>query len=94
MMNSKTNKNENNNSNIHLYIFITSIILLGLLVWNIEIFHLNAIEHTKHTINLQEIETKKIRVGDIDIAYKIFGNGRPMLLINGYSAGSTLQSIL
>ena len=56
--------------------------------------HLNAIKHTKHTINLQEIETKKIRVGDIDIAYKIFGNGSPMLLLNGYSAGSTLQSIL
>ncbi|TLX69005.1 MAG: hypothetical protein E6L03_01780 [Thaumarchaeota archaeon] len=79
---------------VFICIYLSLPFLLGLLVWNIEIFHLNAIKHTKHTINLQEIETKKIRVGDIDIAYKIFGNGSPMLLINGYSAGSTLQSIL
>jgi pimeloyl-ACP methyl ester carboxylesterase len=31
------------------------------------------------------IDTKKIRVGDIDIAYKIFGNGDPLLLIPGFS---------
>jgi hypothetical protein len=32
------------------------------------------------------IKTKKIvRAGDIDIAYKIFGKGNPILLINGYS---------
>jgi pimeloyl-ACP methyl ester carboxylesterase len=40
----------------------------------------------KSTINIHEIETKKVRVGDIDIAYKKFGNGDPVLLINGYSA--------
>jgi pimeloyl-ACP methyl ester carboxylesterase len=40
----------------------------------------------KNAINIHEIETKKVRVGDIDIAYKIFGNGDPVLLINGYSA--------
>ena len=39
-------------------------------------------------VNGQEIETKKIRVGDIDIAYRMFGNGngKPILLINGFSA--------
>ena len=31
------------------------------------------------------IETKKVRVGDIDIAYKIFGKGKPLLLIPGFS---------
>ena len=41
---------------------------------------------TNQTINLHDIETKKIRVGDIDMAYKIFGKGTPILLINGYSA--------
>jgi hypothetical protein len=45
---------------IFICIYLSLPFLLGLLVWNIEIFHLNAIEHTKHTINLQEI-------GDIDI---------------------------
>jgi pimeloyl-ACP methyl ester carboxylesterase len=39
-------------------------------------------------VNGQEMETKKIRVGDIDIAYRMFGNsnGKPILLINGFSA--------
>jgi hypothetical protein len=30
-------------------------------------------------------DTKKIRVGDIDIAYKIFGKGDPLLFIPGFS---------
>ena len=37
-------------------------------------------------INVREIATKKVHVGDIDIAYKIFGKGQPVLLINGFSA--------
>jgi pimeloyl-ACP methyl ester carboxylesterase len=36
-------------------------------------------------LNIQVIPAKKIHVGDIDIAYKIFGSGDPILLINGYS---------
>ncbi|MDQ4023379.1 MAG: alpha/beta hydrolase, partial [Thermoproteota archaeon] len=34
---------------------------------------------------IQSIPSKKVHVGDIDIAYKIFGKGDPILLINGYS---------
>ncbi|MDQ3838906.1 MAG: alpha/beta hydrolase [Thermoproteota archaeon] len=34
---------------------------------------------------LYNTETKKVRVGDIDIAYKIFGKGKPLLLIPGFS---------
>src|SRR5215207_1640988 len=34
---------------------------------------------------LDNIETKKVRVGDIDIAFKIFGKGKPLLLIPGFS---------
>jgi alpha/beta hydrolase fold len=37
------------------------------------------------TLNIQDIPTKKVHVGDIDIAYKTFGKGDPILLINGYS---------
>jgi hypothetical protein len=36
-------------------------------------------------LHIQDIPTKKTHVGDIDIAYKTFGNGDPILLINGYS---------
>jgi len=35
---------------------------------------------------LDNIQTKKVRVGDIDIAYKIFGKGKPLLLIAGSGA--------
>jgi pimeloyl-ACP methyl ester carboxylesterase len=34
---------------------------------------------------LDNIETKKVKVGDIDIAYKVFGKGKPLLLIPGFS---------
>lgn len=35
--------------------------------------------------DLKQIEIRKVRVGDIDIAYKIIGIGDPILLINGFS---------
>jgi hypothetical protein len=43
-----------------------------------------------NTPNIQDIPTKKVHVGDIDIAYMTFGKGDPILLINGYS--STMDS--
>jgi pimeloyl-ACP methyl ester carboxylesterase len=61
-------------------------ILLIFLSLNINPALVNALNLTNQTINLHDIETKKIRVGDIDMAYKIFGKGTPILLINGYSA--------
>ena len=36
---------------------------------------------TKTSSLLDNMQTKKVRVGDIDIAYKIFGKGKPLLLI-------------
>ena len=38
-----------------------------------------------NSLNIQSISSKKVHVGDIDIAYKTFGKGDPILLINGYS---------
>jgi pimeloyl-ACP methyl ester carboxylesterase len=38
-----------------------------------------------NSLDIQNIPSKKVHVGDIDIAYKIFGKGDPILLINGYS---------
>jgi pimeloyl-ACP methyl ester carboxylesterase len=61
-------------------------ILLIFLSLNINPALVNALNLTNQTINLHDIETKKIRVDDIDMAYKIFGKGTPILLINGYSA--------
>ena len=42
---------------------------------------------TTSSLNVQNIPTKKVHVGDIDIAYKTFGKGDPIILINGYSFG-------
>jgi pimeloyl-ACP methyl ester carboxylesterase len=36
-----------------------------------------------NSLNLQNIPAKKVHVGDIDIAYKTFGKGNPILLISG-----------
>jgi pimeloyl-ACP methyl ester carboxylesterase len=38
-----------------------------------------------NSLNIQTIPSKKVHVGDIDIAYKTFGKGDPILMINGYS---------
>jgi pimeloyl-ACP methyl ester carboxylesterase len=41
---------------------------------------------TTNPIDIKSIPSKKVHVGDIDIAYKIFGKGDPpILLINAYS---------
>lgn len=42
--------------------------------------------NVKNPIEIHEIETKKVHVGDIEMAYKMFGKGSPILLINGFSA--------
>lgn len=69
-----------------MFILIGFTILLIFLLLNIHTAPVNALNLTNQTINLHDIETKKIRVDDIDMAYKIFGKGTPILLINGYSA--------
>lgn len=38
-----------------------------------------------NSIDIQNVQAKKVQVGDIDIAYKTFGKGEPILLISGYS---------
>jgi uncharacterized alpha/beta hydrolase family protein len=46
--------------------------------------------NTTSSVNIQDIPLKKVRVGDIDIAYKMFGKGEPILLISG--AGGDMNS--
>ena len=41
--------------------------------------------NTTNSVNIQDIPLKKVHVGDIDIAYKMFGKGDPILLFNGAS---------
>ncbi len=39
--------------------------------------------NSTNSLNLQDIPVEKVHVGDIDIAYKTFGKGEPILLIQG-----------
>ena len=41
--------------------------------------------NTTNSVNLQNIHLKKVHVGDIDVAYKMFGRGEPLILFNGAS---------
>ena len=38
--------------------------------------------NTTNSVNMQDIPLEKVHVGDIDIAYKMFGNGEPILLVS------------
>ena len=41
--------------------------------------------NSTNAVNIQDIPLKKVHVGDIDVAYKMFGKGEPILLFNGAS---------
>src|ERR687897_1935852 len=41
--------------------------------------------NTANSVNMQDIPLEKVRVGDIDVAYKMFGQGDPIVLFNGAS---------
>ena len=41
--------------------------------------------NTTNSVNMQHIPVKKVHVGDIDVAYKMFGRGDPLILFNGAS---------
>src|SRR6476620_1593478 len=44
-----------------------------------------SIAENEDLLNINDIPVKKVHVGDIDIAYKMFGKGDPILLIPGGS---------
>ena len=76
--------------NVSLVTFLlTLIILSGATTANEAFASVSSINSsiitTSQSFSLDNIETKKVRVGDIDIAYKIFGKGKPLLLIPGFS---------
>ena len=47
--------------------------------------HLRQDFNVTDSLNIHSIPAKKVQVGDIDLAYKIFGKGDPILLIYGAS---------
>ncbi|HEY6885486.1 MAG TPA: hypothetical protein VI278_15740, partial [Nitrososphaeraceae archaeon] len=59
---------------------------LSISAWSTRSNELQCYKFTKHT----KYTSKKVHVGDIDIAYKTFGKGDSFLLISG--AGGTMDS--
>ena len=45
----------------------------------------NSTNNVTGLVNTQDIPLEKVHVGDIDVAYKMFGKGDPILLFNGAS---------
>ena len=43
-------------------------------------------DNNTNSLNVQDIPIQKVHVGDIDIAYKVFGKGDPILLLTGSNA--------
>ena len=41
--------------------------------------------NSTNSVNMQDIPLEKVHVGDIDVAYKMFGKGDPIILFNGAS---------
>jgi pimeloyl-ACP methyl ester carboxylesterase len=69
------------------FLRISLLVLVVTIVLSVVFGQTNQVNSSaKNTVNLHGIETKKVHVGDIDIAYKMFGKGNPILLINGFSA--------
>jgi pimeloyl-ACP methyl ester carboxylesterase len=70
-----------------MFMIVATIFASALITNNHLAYATSTINSTALTTNalLDYIETKKVRVGDIDIAYKIFGKGKPLLLVPGFS---------
>jgi pimeloyl-ACP methyl ester carboxylesterase len=64
---------------------ISSLVLLTVIFFSTLLSGINPINPI--VFGQSEVNTiKKVHVGDIDIAYKMFGKGDPTILISGYSA--------
>jgi hypothetical protein len=68
---------------------VSTVIFANALIANSSLAYANSTINSTATTTtnalLDNIETKKVKVGDIDIAYKVFGKGKPMLLVPGFS---------
>ncbi|MGB7696339.1 MAG: hypothetical protein WBL46_03860 [Nitrososphaeraceae archaeon] len=64
----------NNNRNYMLYVsifFITVMTIVTFTSYNIESYSASLSAEDTQTMNLNSIETKKIQVGDINVAYDV-----------------------
>jgi pimeloyl-ACP methyl ester carboxylesterase len=73
---------------ISSFILLFVLIISSSIVTNIPIVYgqtNQTISDNADLMNIQDIPLKKVHVGDIDVAYKMFGKGDPIILFNGAS---------
>lgn len=69
-----------------LFALLIVTLLISFLTTTAVFGQMNTTEERTNALSfLHNIQTKMVRVNDIDIAYKIFGKGEPLLLIPGFS---------
>jgi pimeloyl-ACP methyl ester carboxylesterase len=86
----KKSKKAQPNHIISSFILLFVLIISFSIVTNIHIVYgqtNQTIAENEDLLNIQDIPAKKVQVGDIEIAYKMFGKGEPILLFNGASDG-------
>jgi pimeloyl-ACP methyl ester carboxylesterase len=77
-----------------IIVVISTLVIISLSISNYGYFDISKVAYgqpapdqtnsnTTNSLNIQNIPLKKVHVGDIDIAYKMFGKGEPNLLIQG-----------
>ena len=83
---------------VHLFLIavISTLVLAGPSISNYGYFGITKVAYgqsdpnqtnsnTTNSVNTHDIPLKKVHVGDIDVAYKMFGKGDPIILFNGAS---------
>lgn len=84
------------NDDVVLIAVITTLVIASSLISNYGHFDITKLvygqpgpdqtnSNTTNSVNMQHIPLKKVHVGDIDVAYKMFGKGNPIILFNGAS---------
>jgi pimeloyl-ACP methyl ester carboxylesterase len=68
---------------LSVMLIISSFVTLSIPFAYGQVNQINAGKNNAKLLSIQNIPAKKVHVGDIDIAYKIFGKGEPFLLISG-----------
>lgn len=64
---------------------IAILVFLFMILTLIKITNCEALDDS-HMLNISKIEVKTVHVGDIDMAYKTFGQGQPLIMIIGSSS--------
>jgi pimeloyl-ACP methyl ester carboxylesterase len=75
-------RSDNQKTNFVILLFLSTILIASISLTP----YSSSASNDANSLDVQDIPIQKIQVGDIDIAYKVFGKGDPILLITGSSS--------